>query len=133
MKARGFGKAIDMYSSGTPGIESDNVKVRASDKAEVRIDNAELMFLGDYSRDGDSLIIEYSDQAVGNERIVFDDFFASGQPDLVAPNGGRISYKTVEALAGPENPAKYANTEETASGLEKIGEVIKLEGSANAR
>ena len=94
----------------------------------ISIYSPELMFTGEYFRDGDDLLI-----TLGLESIVIADYFASNSaPTLVAPNGATLEFDVVSALAGEATPVQYAQSSGETGGPLKIGEVIKLEGTADS-
>ncbi|MEM7289945.1 MAG: FecR domain-containing protein [Pseudomonadota bacterium] len=117
---------------GEGGIHSPQTNTVNIENSIV-IDNAELLFTGEYSRVSDDLIIKTKGIDGAFEHMSLEGFFAGNDAALVAPNGAGLSYETILALAGPENPGVYATTGDAASGLIKIGEVLKLEGTASSK
>ncbi|MEM9278843.1 MAG: VCBS domain-containing protein, partial [Pseudomonadota bacterium] len=124
-----------MYNDRTPGDDPPHkvISTRPVDADSILIDSPELMFSGSYSRDGNSLVIEGINGNGLFQKLVVDDFFGGEQVGLVAPNGALLNFDTVSTLAGPETPGQYAATGSAGATLVKIGEVIKLEGSANSK
>ena len=124
------GGAFDGGVGPLSSLVSDVLKLDTgayADSANISTIDAELLFTGDYSREGDSLVISQF-----GESLVVEDYFAEGNGgNLIAPNGAFLSYEVVSALAGPASPAQYVQSGEPAAGLIKIGEVIKLEGTAS--
>ena len=92
------------------------------------VEDSSLLFSGEYSREGFDLQITSGD----NHLVIQGYFEQSNPPDLVAQNGGVLTHDVVAALAGPLAPAQYAQGAINAA-LTKIGEVIKLDGSASAK
>ncbi|MCB1457261.1 MAG: FecR domain-containing protein, partial [Nitratireductor sp.] len=93
----------------------------------IAVSQAELLFRGDYSREGNDLVLH----GEGNSLFVNGYFLSDSPPDLVAPNGAFLSGATVTLLAGPLAPGQYAQNGDIA-GLLKIGKVQTLEGEATA-
>ncbi len=105
----------------------DSIKIVNGGLAEAIHVEAELLFTGDYSRDGDHLIISQN-----GESLVIENYFGSDTGgNLTAPNGAFLPFDVVSALAGPASPGQYAQSDEIAAGLIKIGEVVKLTGTAS--
>ncbi|MCB1462764.1 MAG: VCBS domain-containing protein, partial [Nitratireductor sp.] len=92
----------------------------------VTIDDTELLFRGDYAREGFDLVISLDGRSV----VIAGYFLQDHQSDVAAPSGAFLSGDVVSALAGPLAPGEYAQTGALASGLKEIGKVIKLEGTA---
>jgi len=109
------------------------VSVDPTHAKNLLIENTALLFEGAYSRNKDALIIEEKGASDLSDSIVIDGFFSGEKFGLVAENGALLTYETVRALAGPENPAQYANTGDTQTDQSKIGEVLKLEGTAKSK
>jgi VCBS repeat-containing protein len=103
----------------------------ADGSASVQIPDAQLLLLGDYSRQGHDLLIEHD-----GATILIEDYFGGSGANLAAPNGAFLSADTVGLLAGPLAPGQYAQAAAAdapaATGLTKIGKVVSIEGSATA-
>ncbi len=102
--------------------------VDAGTNEQIHVDSQELVFIGNYSREADDLLIEN-----GSGTVVFINYFANpSQPDLIAPNGAKITFKTASALAGPASPGQYAQAGSATGEPLQIGEVLQLDGKATA-
>ncbi len=99
------------------------------DGQSIPIGSPELMFTGEYSRDGDDLVIS----GHGQQLLVENYFSQETGSDLVAPNGALLTFDIVSALTGPASPGQYAQLDGAAGGLKKIGEVVKLTGTASTK
>ncbi|MEL7430026.1 MAG: Ig-like domain-containing protein, partial [Pseudomonadota bacterium] len=123
-----------LNENNTPKTSSnEELEVNKVSAGEIPVENAELMFKGEYSVSSSDLVIKGTTNSLNPEVLVIEGFFSGGKQGLIAPNGATLSFETVKALAGPENPAQFAATGDEGSGAEKIGEIVKLEGSAKSR
>jgi len=92
----------------------------------VHVADAATLFLGDYSRQGHDLVIEYNGASV-----LVEDYFDGAGGNLVGPNGAFLTPSVVHALAGPNAPGQYAQEgAPTAAALSEIGKVVSIEGTA---
>ncbi|MGB7288015.1 MAG: hypothetical protein WBC71_13890, partial [Salaquimonas sp.] len=117
-----------MYKSAdnAPSINPSSTHLADSSTDVIIIDDAELLFTGQFARNGDDLNISND---ISSVRII--DYFGSGAgPELQSPDGANLSFKAVNALAGSESPAQYAANGENGSDLVEIGKVISLNGQA---
>lgn len=112
-------------TSGPEHASAAHVTVDAGDP--IVIGDESLLFRGDYSREGDDLIVRHDGQM-----LVVENYFSGTEPTLSAPNGAFLSYETVSALAGPLAPGQYAQVVAPA-GDAQIGQVVKLTGTATAQ
>ncbi|MEM8750510.1 MAG: VCBS domain-containing protein, partial [Pseudomonadota bacterium] len=87
----------------------------------------EMLFLGDYSRNGPDLLIEHA----GENLLIVDYFSNSTPPDLLSPNGAMLSGALVSTLAGNAADAQYAQVGGNFA-PNSIGKVVKLEGEASS-
>ena len=68
----------------------------------ILISNNQLLFLGEYSREGTDLHITH-----GNKSVVIDEYFGQQQsPDLVAENGATLTHDVVSALAAQDGSSR---------------------------
>ncbi|MEM7464829.1 MAG: FecR domain-containing protein, partial [Pseudomonadota bacterium] len=110
-------------ASGLP--QGQTVRTLQPGEDQVSVQDAELMFRGDYSREGDDLVISLD----GRSLVITEYFVSDNPPDLVAHNGAVLDASTVNSLAGSIAPGQYAQ----ASGggdLIEIGTVQTIEGVA---
>ena len=92
----------------------------------VNIPDAELLFTGDFRREGPDLILTGHD---GRRHIVPDYFAGEKHPALVAPNGASLSGDLIDLLAGSPAPGQYAQAQPTAP-ANPIGKIEKVVGHA---
>ena len=100
-----------------------------NDDGTVTIADSSLLLSGEYSRDGDDLIISGQD---GQQLQVVEYFSQSTPPALISDDGKMLSGDTVSLLAGPLAPGQYAQTNDGQFG-EPIGQVETIAGSATAQ
>lgn len=97
----------------------------AQEPAHIEID-AQLLFHGDYARQGDDLVISGGPL---NVRVLQGYFAGEPQATLVSPEGATLSPWVVNALAPA--PVHYAQAGGAlASGAAAIGEIESLDGTA---
>ena len=114
--------------SQTGNSESPVTRHIVDNQHKVSIDDARLLFQGDYARDGHDLLISHDGRTV----VLQNYFLSDGGPSLAGPNGAFLSHETVSALAGPIAPGQYAQAG-TGSGLVEIGKIVKLTGTAKSQ
>ncbi|MEP1208256.1 MAG: VCBS domain-containing protein [Rhizobiaceae bacterium] len=108
------------------GDSTDSTRVVEADEGRLIIDNPELLFLGDFERQGDDLSISY-----GGETNLVIGYFANGTPaNLEALNGAYLTAQAVNSLTGDPTAGQYAQAGGGGEPLQ-IGKVVKLEGSAS--
>ena len=95
----------------------------------VTISDSNILIHGDYSRDGDDLVVTGPD---GQQLQIVEYFSQPSPPALISSDGKHISGETVELLAGPQAPGQYAQATGGQFG-QPIGQVETLEGSASAQ
>ena len=117
-----------MYESTPSSSSTDSAKVIVADAniEALVIDDAHLLFAGDYSRSGDDLLIT----SELNQITIIDYFGSEGGQDLRNVDGANLSFNAIKALAGPESPAAYAVEGDVSTDLVEIGKVISLSGQA---
>ena len=94
----------------------------------IAIDDARLIFLGRYERDGTDLDITLDGKSV----TIVGYFNTDNPPSIEAPNGAFLTGQVVSALAGPAAPGQYAQAGAAGTDAEPIGKVVKLAGDATA-
>lgn len=108
-------------------VPSANVTVVSAGVDEfIQISDPSMLFLGDYDRQGENLVVSHEGQT-----HVIDGYFGSENlPALQAPNGAFLTGDTVATLAGLKFGGQFAQ----AGGGEpvEIGKVIKLDGTATS-
>ena len=114
---------IDLLSEGDSG---SNISVVTPDDGWILIENSELLFHGDYERQGSDLLISHG----GESQLVIGYFGTSKPAHLESTNGAILTAKVVSALAGDPTAGQYAQAGGAAGPLE-IGKVVKLEGTAS--
>ena len=137
MARENLGGGLDSLNSDThelgtlteAGVLYPDFIIKSDSGEPVQIESPELMFTGDYARDGNDLIL-----SLNNIEHVIENYFGhEAGSSLVAPNGAFLTFDAVSALAGSPTPAQYAQLSGAGGGLLKIGEVVKLSGSASTK
>ncbi len=94
---------------------------------EAVIPDAHLLFNGEFERAGADLILRDGH----GKTVVVHDYFASDHlPQLLSPDGARLTPDVVAALAGPLAPGQYAQAAPVPSGSDAVGRVAKVVGDA---
>ncbi|OQW54601.1 MAG: hypothetical protein A4S14_14945 [Proteobacteria bacterium SG_bin9] len=102
-----------------------NTAAQQTPSGFIKINDAELLFSGNYKREGSDLVI--SNDA---RKIVVPDYFkGETRPTLTSRDGATLSGKIVEALTGHVNYAQASGQPEPPK---EIGTVGKLTGTATA-
>lgn len=94
----------------------------------VTVPDAHLLFNGQYSRVGVDLAISGES---GTKLFIIDYFNQGARPDLISPDGAKLTGDVVEMLAGSQTPGQYAQTS-APSGAKPIGVVETMNGTATA-
>ena len=113
-------------SGGGDGQPAPPIHTDANHPDSVNIPDAELLFTGDFRREGPDLILTGHD---GRRHIVPDYFAGEKHPALVAPNGASLSGDLIDLLAGSPAPGQYAQAQPTAP-ANPIGKIEKVVGHA---
>ena len=92
---------IDLLSEGDSG---SNISVVTPDDGRILIENSELLFHGDYERQGSDLLISHG----GESQLVIGYFGTSTPAHLESTNGAILTAKVVSALAGDPTAGQYA-------------------------
>ena len=100
-----------------------------SSDGTVTIADSSLLLFGEYSRDGDDLILTGQN---GQQLQIVEYFSQTTPPALISSDGKMLSGETVSLLAGPQAPGQYALVTGGLFG-EPIGQVETLSGSASAQ
>ncbi|MCF8479306.1 MAG: FecR domain-containing protein [Rhodospirillum sp.] len=87
---------------------------------------ARLLVMGEYTRDGNDLILRGAD---GPPVLIKDYFGSETPPDLVGPGGVTIRAALVDRLTGGEAPGQVAQAATVNEGLGTIGSVTRAEGT----
>ena len=95
----------------------------------VVIPDAHLLFTAHFKKVGPDLLLVGDD---GKKILVTDYFRSSTLPNLLSPDGARLSGDLVERLSVPEQPAQYAQAGAPA-GAKVIGRVEKVTGTATVQ
>ncbi|MET0219737.1 MAG: FecR domain-containing protein, partial [Tardiphaga sp.] len=99
--------------------------VHASAGASIVVNDAQLLFSGDFRRSGVDLVLSRD----GQEHVVTDYFKGPHRAALSSPDGAMLSPDLVKALVGEVQVAQAGGT---AAAAQVIGTVSKLTGSATA-
>ena len=110
------------YAAGASVVHTDS-----SHPESIHIEDAQLIFRGDYHRAGPDLVVTGED---GRHHIVPGYFSSERHADLVAPNGARLTADIIDLLAGSPAPGQYAQAQPTAS-PDPIGKVEKIVGDVH--
>lgn len=119
---------IAARASGTAfGLETLR-EVVAEPGGTIHVDDAALLFRGDYARSGPDLVISGD----GHRLVVHDYFALDHRPRLVAPNGASLDGSVVAGLvhAGTGDVTAQAGPAPTSDASAAIGRVQKVTGSA---
>ncbi|MEP2627583.1 MAG: FecR domain-containing protein, partial [Rhizobiaceae bacterium] len=116
------------------GVESNigetalgKIQLVTPEDGRIIIDNPELLFLGDFERQGDDLTLSH-----GGETQLIIDYFGTGSPaSIEAPNGAYLTAQAVTSLAGDPTAGRLAQSGDGGEPVE-IGKVVKLDGSATS-
>jgi large repetitive protein len=103
------------------------INTDSSHPESIHVEDAQLIFRGDYHRAGPDLVITGKD---GGHHIIPGYFSSDQHPDLVAPNGARLTADIIDLLAGSPAPGQYAQAQATAS-PDPIGKVEKIVGDVH--
>ena len=114
-------------ATGDVGSSAATTIISHDGSGPVLVAEPEVLFLGDYSRQGHDLLITHD----GAETLVVDYFAHATSPSLAAPNGAFLSADVVSALAGPLAPGQYAQAGGQPA-LVEIGKILTLTGTASA-
>ena len=91
----------------------------------IVVDDAQLLFAGDFKRSGVDLIL-----STGDREVVLPDYFkGEKRAALATPDGAHLTGDIVNALAGS---VQLAQADGSASAAKVIGHVTKLTGTATA-
>ncbi len=113
---------------GTPLGETPPVILEATGDGPVIVPDGNLLVTADYVRQGPDLLLIGAD----GETVLVRGFFSlADAPDLVTPDGARISAELAMRLAGPAAPGQLAQAGADAVGAagEAIGQVEILDGT----
>ena len=108
------------YGDATSLVDTD-----ANHPEFVHIPDAELLFTGDFRRQGPDLVLTGHD---GRRHIISGYFTSEKHPALVAPNGSSLAGDLIDLLVGSPAPAQYAQAQLTAP-ADSIGKVEKVTGN----
>ncbi len=108
--------------------EPETIRVieNTTDGRAIVVDDPAVLFLGDYSRQGNDLLIEHE----GESHLIADYFGSATPANLAAPNGAFLEADLVSTLAGDPFGGQYAQA--GGGNAAQIGKVIKLEGAATS-
>jgi VCBS repeat-containing protein len=97
----------------------------ADSESSITFPDKDLLFTGDFKRSGSDLMLTGHDTTA----IILNYFTRERRPSLTTPEGASLTGDTVEALAGADQPGRYAQTADTAATRVPIGRVEKVSGS----
>jgi Ca2+-binding RTX toxin-like protein/HSP20 family molecular chaperone IbpA len=106
--------------------------IETAGESSITID-ADLLFTADFSRLDNDLQLRGGD---GGELLLRDYFAQDPAPELLSPDGARLSSEVIESLAGPANPVAYAQAGGQVGDQQlgaPIGEVSSLDGIARVQ
>ncbi|MEL6967445.1 MAG: FecR domain-containing protein, partial [Pseudomonadota bacterium] len=115
--------AVSLSTDGEPRILPH---IDGSSGDFVQIANPSLLFLGDYARAGDNLVLSHD----GKVQTIEGFFDRQDLPSLQAPNGAFLDGDTIAKLAGLPFGGMVAQAGGGAP--VEIGKVVKLEGTATS-
>ncbi len=110
------------------GATASVIHTDSSHTAVVSIADVDLLFRGDFRREGPDLILTGQD---GRHHIIPGYFASEHRAALVAPNGASLSPDVIDLLAGSPAPGQYAQAQPTTA-PEVAGKVEKVVGNATA-
>ncbi|SCY32678.1 Ig-like domain-containing protein [Microvirga guangxiensis] len=85
----------------------------------------DLLFTADFRRSGSDLLLEGPETT----SVIMGYFRGERRANIVTPEGAGLKGETIEILAGPDPPGRYAQVTGAAPGLVPIGRVEKVSGS----
>jgi hypothetical protein len=97
--------------------------------AEIVLPGARFAADAAYLQQGDDLVLVGQD---GATFVVRGYFLLDDPPDLVTPEGGRITPALVQSFTPPETAGQYAQAGQLAQSAQPIGQVKDLTGQASA-
>lgn len=103
-----------------------DISSSAGSASTIIVDDAHLLFSGDYKRSGIDLVLSKD----GHEHVVSDYFKGTHRATLSSPDGATLSADLVKALVGEVQVAQLGGGANAAA--QEIGTVTKLTGSATA-
>ncbi|WP_398478115.1 VCBS domain-containing protein [Tardiphaga sp.] len=98
----------------------------ATDASAIVVDDAQLLFGGDYARRGSDLVLSKD----GHDHVIADYFKSAQRKALSSSDGAMLSPDLVKALVGEVQVAQAGGA--AAGAAQVIGSVSKLAGSATA-
>jgi VCBS repeat-containing protein len=113
-----------LFRNSSVADESDGVSSGAA--TSIVVDDARLLFSGDYARHGTDLVLSKD----GHDHVISDYFKGAQRKALSSPDGAMLSPDLVKALVGEVQVAQAGGV--AAGSAEVIGTVSKLTGSATA-
>ncbi len=111
--------------SGLHGAETITARATHGSAGAIIVPDAQLLFAGDYKRDGVDLILSKD----GRELVLRDYFRGEKHAALSSPDGALLTGDIVDALTGH---TQFAQADGTAGAARVIGHVTKLAGNATA-
>jgi len=110
----------------SPALSGSIVFDAASD-SPVMLPDGQFASDATYRQQGDDLILTGPD---GTTVTVEGYFLADPAPDLLTPEGGRMTPALVESFTPPESAGQYAQAGQVAQAADAIGQVQDLSGQA---
>ena len=123
-----FSSAVPTENNGLfPGAEGHPVEAPAVTSAGegFLLPNARFAVDAEYRQQGDDLVLTGGD---GMTVVVPGYFLADPRPDLLTPEGGRITPSLVASFTPPEAAGQYAQAGSFAQAAEPIGQVDNATG-----
>jgi len=97
----------------------------AEPEPSILFPDKDVLFTASFRRSGDDLLLSGSDTTA----VIPGYFKDERRLSITTPEGARLKGTTVEALAGPELPGRYAQATGAAAVLSPIGRVEKVSGT----
>ena len=119
-------------SDGPTGVFAsgvDSLVLDAHAATGIMLPDGDFATSAQFTRQGDDLLLIGPE---GRVVVVQDYFLIEPRPDLLTPEGGRITASLVNSFTPPEAPGQYAQVGGTPTKAEAIGQVKDLTGQAFA-
>lgn len=115
-----------MFGNSSAAGESASIAATPAPASAIIVEDAQLLFGGDFARRGADLVLSKD----GQDHVVADYFKGAQRKALSSPDGATLSPDLVKALVGEVQMAQAGGA--AAGAAQVIGSVSKLAGSATA-